>query len=154
MKPDHNQVGIPGMLISLPTNRLPATVETTATTTAPNKTAEETVTNTALNKTAEKVSSARPDRSTRGTRLPEHWLPPQEVINQMQTECPNVNQEIEYRKFCDYWHDQPGAKGRKVNWVGTYRNWIRKAAGDYPRTRRSGLSAVDEKALGWQGAGR
>ena len=146
MKHDPNQDGLPGMhLIPLPTNRNP--VETVEDHTA-----------------ARTPVVASPDtaqaNNSRGTRLPEHWLPPQEVITQMQDECPNVNQEMEFRKFCDYWRDQPGAKGRKVNWVGTYRNWIRKAASDYPRDYprngggRNGLSAVDEKALGWQGVGR
>jgi hypothetical protein len=31
--------------------------------------------------------------------------------------------------FRDYWHDKPGAGGRKVNWLGTWRNWCRREDG-------------------------
>lgn len=136
MKHDHDQDGIPGGLIPLPTNRLPAVPDSPPA--APDN------------------LPAEQSRSARGTRLPDGWMPPPEVVAQMRAECPHVDQKLEHRKFCDYWADQPGAKGRKVNWVGTYRNWIRKAAEDrQPQGRgRNGLSAVDEKALGWQGVGR
>lgn len=28
-------------------------------------------------------------------------------------------------RFADYWHSVPGAKGRKANWLATWRNWVR-----------------------------
>jgi hypothetical protein len=31
--------------------------------------------------------------------------------------------------FRDYWIAQPGAKGRKVDWDATWRNWIRNQRG-------------------------
>ena len=84
-----------------------------------------------------------PSASTaRGTRLPDGWMPKPETIQQMRDECPNVNLEAEHRRFMDYWADQPGAKGRKVRWDSTWRNWIRRANED---TRRAGRQTVDQR---------
>ena len=84
-----------------------------------------------------------PSASTaRGTRLPDGWMPKPETIQQMRDECPGVNLEAEHRRFMDYWADQPGAKGRKVRWDSTWRNWIRRANED---TRRGSRQTVDQR---------
>jgi hypothetical protein len=36
--------------------------------------------------------------------------------------------EDEADRFRDYWIAQPGAKGIKLDWPATWRNWIRRAA--------------------------
>jgi len=83
---------------------------------------------------------------TRGTRLDSDWIPPQDVIDQMRTECPDVDLQAEHRKFVDYWTDQSGAKAAKRSWVGTWRNWIRRAAEDSrPRGSRNGMSTADQR---------
>ena len=86
-----------------------------------------------------------PSASTaRGTRLPDGWMPKPETIQQMRDECPGVNLEAEHRRFMDYWADQPGAKGRKVRWDSTWRNWIRRANED---TRRGGRQTAADRNL-------
>lgn len=45
----------------------------------------------------------------------------------MREKCPGVDLKHEHQKFVDYWCAQPGAKGRKVDWPATWRNWIRHA---------------------------
>ena len=80
--------------------------------------------------------------TVRGVRLPDGWMPKPETIQQMRDECPGVNLEAEHRRFMDYWADQPGAKGRKVRWDSTWRNWIRRANED---TRRAGRQTVDQR---------
>jgi hypothetical protein len=70
----------------------------------------------------------RPPNGARGKRLPDGWEPSADVIAQMRSDHPHVDLKAEHLKFVDYWHDQPGAKGRKVDWNGTWRNWIRRAA--------------------------
>ena len=79
----------------------------------------------------------------RGTRLTPDWMPPPEVVAQMRSECPEVALQSEHRKFIDYWTDQPGAKGLKRSWVGTWRNWMRRAV---PKANdRGGPTAFDAK---------
>jgi hypothetical protein len=75
----------------------------------------------------------------RSTRLPEGWTPSDDMVAQMRTECPNVNQQSEYRKFVDYWRAQPGQKGVKADWEATYRNWIRKAAEYQPNNNKGDI---------------
>jgi hypothetical protein len=29
------------------------------------------------------------------------------------------------QRFADYWHGVAGAKGRKADWLATWRNWVR-----------------------------
>ena len=82
--------------------------------------------------------------TARGTRLPDGWMPKPETIQQMRDECPSVNLEAEHRRFMDYWADQPGAKGRKVRWDSTWRNWIRRANED---TRRGGRQTAADRNL-------
>ena len=43
---------------------------------------------------------------------------------------PTERAQSVWLNFRDYWTEQPGAKGRKVNWIGTWRNWCRKEAAD------------------------
>jgi hypothetical protein len=91
--------------------------------------------------------NGKPKSDPRGTRLPDDWEPDRAVIEQMRAECPHVDLRAEHRKFGDYWRDQPGARGRKVDWIGTWRNWIRKAAERAAPTRQS--SSVAENVTGW-----
>lgn len=65
-------------------------------------------------------------RSDRATRLPEGWTPQPE---------PDLIRAIGGQKtadeqlavFHDHWRAQPGAKGRKVDWQATWRNWLRRS---------------------------
>jgi hypothetical protein len=72
-----------------------------------------------------------PKRSAeaRGARLPDGWTPTHE-LNATGLELGLSQQEIENEtaKFRDYWTAQPGAKGRKLDWPATWRNWLRTAA--------------------------
>jgi hypothetical protein len=72
-------------------------------------------------------SAQQRDATPRGTRLDPEWMPPPDVIAQMRRECPAVDPQAEHLKFVDYWMAQPGKAGRKVDWVRTWRNWIRNA---------------------------
>ena len=86
--------------------------------------------------------ASAPD-AAKGTRLPDDWTPPAEVIEQMRAECPGVDLEAEHRRFVDYWLGVPGAKGRKVRWDTTWRNWIRRANEDV--RRRGQAPSLDQR---------
>lgn len=83
--------------------------------------------------TETETEKSRPRK--RGTRLPEGWLPNPEVRTQMAQEYPTVDLRLAHEKFKDYWTDQPGQKGIKLDWNGTWRNWIR---GEAERTPNGG----------------
>jgi hypothetical protein len=66
----------------------------------------------------------------------------------MHEQFPHVNLRVEHDKFCDYWHGKAGRDATKVDWVATWRNWIRTAADRAPTTQLNGhvVSAVERKA--------
>ena len=36
-------------------------------------------------------------------------------------------------RFVDYWRGIPGQRGTKLNWAGTWRNWLRRSFDDHAR---------------------
>ena len=42
----------------------------------------------------------------------------------------HASPDREWLVFRDYWRSQPGAKGVKLDWFGTWRNWVRRSVGD------------------------
>lgn len=91
---------------------------------------------------------------SRGSRLPDSWMPPPETIDEMRHRFPAVDLKTEHEKFVNYWGSQPGAKGRKSNWDMTWRNWIIRAAENAPRNGQSvnGIGKPTQKAMGYQAA--
>lgn len=67
-------------------------------------------------------------QNKRGKRLQENWEPSEEDRNKALDMGFNWEQvDNEANKFRDYWIGVPGAKGVKVNWSATWRNWCRSA---------------------------
>lgn len=62
----------------------------------------------------------------RGIRLPDDWEPSPALTDWTRANCPNITRG-EIDRFRDYWRAQPGAKGRKLDWDATWRNWARRA---------------------------
>lgn len=91
-------------------------------------------------KTKEKTNSSASPR--RGTRLPE----PFEVTDSMRSwYVENIGRTIdgktEHDRFLDYWRSQPGARGVKLDWPATWRNWMRTAMERHGRRPTSGAPA-------------
>lgn len=71
-----------------------------------------------------------------GTRLPEDWFPsPLDIDGAAFMTAEARERELE--KFRDYWRAVPGAKGRKLDWDATWRNWLRRAEENQPRFRKA-----------------
>ncbi|ADL71246.1 hypothetical protein ISLAND3_64 [Mycobacterium phage Island3] len=108
---------------------------------------------------AQSAPAAPAAKAPRGSRLPDGWMPDDETIAAMRQQFPHVDLRAEHEKFTDYWRGAAGAKGRKADWTATWRNWIRRAAENAPRTSASapvasnGLGKPSQKALGWEKAG-
>lgn len=75
------------------------------------------------------VPAPAPDRpGRRGRRLPDAWTPARTPGN-FTVEAGHSPDWLrrELDRFRDYWVAQPGARGRKVDWDATWRNWVRRA---------------------------
>jgi uncharacterized protein YdaU (DUF1376 family) len=68
------------------------------------------------------VERASPQR---GSRLPPDWALPSDWAEWAKTARPDLDPAETARRFADYWHGIPGAKGRKADWLATWRNWVR-----------------------------
>lgn len=66
-------------------------------------------------------------QKVRAHRLPEGWLPP-EGLTEFYLERGLTRADVKeiHASFCDYWHAIDGPKARKLDWVATWRNWIRR----------------------------
>jgi len=71
------------------------------------------------------AASAKPSASPTGSRLPLTELP-DDWRAFCQTERPDLDPRKTWETFHDYWVAQPGVKGRKTDWLATWRNWVRK----------------------------
>ena len=73
-------------------------------------------------------SGADGEKSDRGTRLPRDWALPADwrAATLEQFDIYDAKITTEANAFRDYWAPLPGAKGRKTDWLATWRNWIRK----------------------------
>lgn len=75
---------------------------------------------------------ARAPRSAPARRLPEDFeLTPE---RRAMAETEKADPDREFAAFTDYWRGASGAKARKHDWDGTWRNWCRRAT-DYKPAR-------------------
>lgn len=70
-------------------------------------------------------SKSKAEATQRASRLPADWTPTGSEFEFCQTERPELDVAATASRFRDYWIAQPGAKGRKVDWSATWRNWVR-----------------------------
>lgn len=84
------------------------------------------------------------ERAVRATRIPDGFQPTEEMRAWFVAEqLPAViDGRVEHAKFVDYWTACPGAKGRKLDWPATWRNWMRTAAERAPRRASSALVPI------------
>ena len=71
----------------------------------------------------------------RGTRVPEDFEPDERMLEWVRRECPGVPAN-EHGRFMDHWRSTPGTKGMKLDWIATWRNWMRRAQDDINSGRR------------------
>lgn len=98
----------------------------------------------------------------RGSRLPDPFLVTAAMWEWAAEEgIPIDVARRETTKFCDHWRAQPGARGRKLDWVATWRNWLRNASDRGGRngsgqarrpTRAENSQAAIDRVLGGNGS--
>jgi hypothetical protein len=80
--------------------------------------------------------AATRERAPRGTRIPDDFAVTAEMVTWARENAPNINGAYETQKFVDYWRGRTGKDATKLDWIGTWRNWIRKAQEDTQRGSR------------------
>lgn len=80
-------------------------------------------------------AKASSSRSKRGTRIPADFTVTPDMIAWAQEKAANVDGPRETAKFINYYQGIAGAKGVKLDWVATWRNWMLNAAERAPNTK-------------------
>lgn len=81
-------------------------------------------TNNLKEETTNVVSKKKPDKMKLGKRFDLETMP--DIWRQFcHDERPRLDPDTVFARFRDYWIAQPGAKGRKLDWLATWRNWVR-----------------------------
>lgn len=75
-----------------------------------------------------KPSSPSLRSGERATRLAKDWSLPDAWREWAAAERPDLDIARTAATFSDHWHSEGGAKGRKLDWEGTWRNWVRREA--------------------------
>lgn len=73
------------------------------------------------------LNRQEPSVEPRAARLADDWLTDELMAwaRKAQPTWPEDHCRLVAEKFADYWRAQPGAKGRKLDWPATWRNWVR-----------------------------
>jgi uncharacterized protein YdaU (DUF1376 family) len=82
----------------------------------------------------EKEEGKPSSKKKRGSRLSDDWFLPKEWGDWALEQGLNVEGiRAEADKFKDYWHSKAGPTAAKLDWQGTWRNWIRTATERNPK---------------------
>lgn len=75
--------------------------------------------------------------------MPKDWILPSEYREHCTQARPELNPDTVAESFRDYWIAKAGKDGVKLDWLATWRNWV--------RNERSGASGNAESKP-WDGA--
>lgn len=101
-----------------------------------------------IDKASKELVVQETPKKTRGTRLPDGWIPTSATMEKMRAEL-GVSGEVlvyEHRKFCDHFCSAPGQRGVKVDWDRAWCNWMRSASerGHLRTSQRQGRNNDDK----------
>lgn len=81
----------------------------------------------------------------RGTRLASDWTADDEHIAFCKVERPDLDPLVMQDKFRDYWTGVAGKGGVKLNWLGTWKNFIRSERAP-PKTMTAGYESEKDRS--------
>lgn len=79
----------------------------------------------------------------RGTRLPDEFCLNSEMREWASLNTPHVDLDLALAEFCDYWRGVPGQRGKKLDWLATWRNRMREQESRASRNGHGRPSKVD-----------
>lgn len=71
------------------------------------------------------ISPSLRSGEVRASRLPDDWQLPDPWREWAVNERPELDVQRTADSFADYWRGKAGKDGRKVDWLATWRNWVR-----------------------------
>lgn len=77
------------------------------------------------NKDTPPATRVPPKGDRRGHPIPGDFTVTEEMAAWAREKAPTCG-TADHEAFCDYWRSIPGAKGRKLDWTATWRNWMRR----------------------------
>lgn len=80
------------------------------------------------------------------TRLSNDWEPTLQDIEFCQSTRTDLNPHEIAQGFKDYWIAQPNAKGKKLDWSATWRNWVRNARQPAQQRPQAQYQSATDKA--------
>lgn len=75
--------------------------------------------------------------SKRASRLPTDFVLPDDWILFCQSERSDLDPQRTFEKFRDYWTSKAGRDGTKLDWLATWRNWVREERGKTVGAKKS-----------------
>lgn len=87
-------------------------------------------------------------RRTRATRIPDDFTVTPEMRAWAANKTPGVDIDFETEQFVDFWRAKSGKDATKVDWVGTWRNWMRNAFKRLPQWKR-GVAVPSADPVEW-----
>lgn len=85
------------------------------------------------------------EKKKRKAAIPDQFMVTAEMRTWAATNAPSVNLKTETENFVDYWR---GAGGTKLDWVATWRTWMRKSQTDSQRGGgRGGYKSVNQQQV-------
>ena len=81
-----------------------------------------------------------------GTRMPDPFPVNAEMVEWVRQNCPHVDGKRETERFEDHWRGKPGKDGRKLDWVATWRNWMRTSEDRQGPRDRPGRREAEQQA--------
>lgn len=98
-------------------------------------------------------AAAKPAKTARGTRVPEDFAITTSMREWAVAKVPGLDIDHHTEAMLDHFRAAPGAKGVKLDWTATWRNWMRTEHGRYARTGSNVVplrrSSTDERVAGW-----
>lgn len=88
------------------------------------------------------------ERDARATRMPADQALNQEWLDFCKAERPDLDPITTFAKFKDHWIAKPGKAGTKLNWLATWRNWVREERQQtirMPAVERESFAERDER---------
>lgn len=102
-----------------------------------------------LSSVTDPVTQGVTKSAKRASRLPDNFSPKEETVTSLVAE--GHRDPLQHLpKFRDHWVSQPGAKGVKLDWEATFRNWVRNEKRDFQPARGRIVQRDDHKDWGFQ----